>query len=286
MSALHLIRDGMSIAAQLAALLFITPIGVATAAEIRAPTPAVQAANASQPTVAASPNLRPLHLVDGAFDVRLLGPLAGMRVLQSLRNDSAQTIDLGTQLPPIASDVDTVSVHRDGRSIELLAGSSCGGDDDPNAGHAHAELDEIIADLMQLPPGQRATIEITATERLQPAGRAWRVELPATVVPVRAQALVVRQPESNYVVIVPPYDALGSATLTLRSTDSPSQQWTLGPTHPGLAYVIPVGDDQALRGLLAGAAELELRSAYAVHWTTLPIFPRDGRQPTLARSTP
>lgn len=284
MSVLHLIRDGVSTAAELAVLLFLTPIGDATAEPIRS-TPAAQVMDTKTRGNAAAPELRPLHLVDAAFGMRLLGPLADVRVVQSLRNDGERAIDLGSQLPSAASDADSVSIRRDGRSLDLLAGSSCGGDDDPNAGHVRAGIDEVIADLMQLPPGQRATIEITATEALQPAGLAWRIDLPATVVPIEAQALVVHQPDGNYLVVVPPHGARGSATVTLRPADSPAKQWDLGPAHSGAAYVIPIGDDRTLPGLAAGAAELELRSTHLVHWRTLPVSLRDGGHSTLARST-
>ncbi|HQR19922.1 MAG TPA: hypothetical protein PLE54_04320 [Burkholderiaceae bacterium] len=280
MSTLHLIRDGMSTAAELAALLFMAPIGTATAADLQGAVPAAQIAPAAEVAPPRPPALRPLHLVDGAFEMRLLGLLADLRVTQTVRNDTATTVDLGRHLPAASDGVDSVSVTRDGRSLELLDGG-CGNVDVPDTGHARPGADEVIAELMQLPPGQRATIDVVATETLRPAGHAWRVALPATVAPMRPQALLIDQPEGGYVVVIPP-TATGAATVTLRPADAPSRQYALGTVEAGSAYVIPVTAAEVTAQLAAGAVEIEVHADGAVLWTTLPIVGRDAGAAKLA----
>jgi hypothetical protein len=282
MTALSLLRDGISTAAELAALLFLAPIAAATAAESRALPPPAAVDGATAATRTAEAALRPLHLVEGAVEMRLLGLLADLRVVQTVHNQSAQPVDLGTRLLAAGDSVDSIAVVRDGYAIELLTGGDCGGEDEAQAGHARADVDERVAELTRLPPGQRATIAITSTETLQPAGQAWRVALPVTAAPIRAQALLVSEPQGHYVVVVPPADAVGSATVTLRPAGAPSQQVRFGPVDPGTAYVIPAASAQALAGLHAGAIELEIHGAREVQWTTLPIVPRRPGAATFA----
>jgi hypothetical protein len=274
MTALHLIRDGLSTAAELAALLFMAPIATAAAAESHSLPAVMPAATAEAPVRTAERTLRPLHLVDGAVEMRLLGLLADLRVVQTVHNAGAHPVDLGAQLRAAGDGVDSIAVVRDGHAVDVLNGGDCGGEDLPHGGHAHAEIDERIAELMQLPPGARATIEITTTETLQPAGPVWRVALPATVVPVRAQALLVSEPQGHYVVVVPPAGASGVVTLTLRPMGTPPLQLQFGPVDPGTAYVIPAGSAQALAGLHAGAIEMEVQGTRDVQWTTLSVLPR------------
>ena len=173
MSALHLMRDGMITAAELLALLLIAPVDAASAAENAlqpAATRTTAVRSAAPASTAATPAERRLHLVDAALEMRFLGLLADVRVVQTVRNDTAQTVDLGTHLPATEASVDSLSITRDGRSLALLGGTDCGGEDDPDAGHVSASEDEAIADLMQLPPGRQATVEVAATDTLQPAG--------------------------------------------------------------------------------------------------------------------
>lgn len=285
MTALNLLRDGLSTAAQLAALLFVAPIATAAAAESRALPPAATIERAEAPARAAATPLRPLHLVEGAVEMRLLGLLADLRVVQTVQNEGARPVDLGAHLRAAGDSVDSISVVRDRHAVDVLAVGDCSGEDEPHGGHARAEVDERIAELMQLPPGQRATIAITATETLQPAGPAWRVALPATAAPIRAQALLVSEPQGHYVLVVPPADLFGSVTVTLRPRAAPSQRLQFGTVDAGTAFVIPVGSAQALAGLLAGAIELEIHGQDAVHWTTLPVAPRGADAATFARVT-
>lgn len=288
MSALHLMRDGMITAAELLALLLIAPVGAAAAAESTLQPAATRTTTArpAVPTpVAKTPAERQLHLVDAALEMRFLGLLADVRVVQTVRNDTERTVDLGTHLPATEASVDSLSITRDGRSLALLGGADCGGDDDPDAGHVRASEDEAIADLMQLPPGRQATVEVAATDTLQPAGLAWSITLPATVAPIRAQALLVAQPNGGHVVVIPPAEATGVATITLRPASGPARSIGLGRVRAGVAYVVPLADAEALASLDEGAIELEVVSGHDVHWTTLAVASRQSGSTTLARAS-
>jgi hypothetical protein len=286
MSALHLMRDGMFAAAELLALLLVAPVGAAVAAE---PTlqPAAErttAARTGAPApIAEMPAKRRLHLVDATLEMRFLGLLADVRVVQTVRNDMDRTIDLATHLPATEASVDSLSITRDGRSMSLLGGADCGGDDDPDAGHVRASEDEAIADLMQLPPGRLATVEVAATDTLQPAGRAWSITLPATVAPIRAQALLLAPANGGHVVVIPPAHATGVATVTLRPASGRARSVELGRVRAGVAYVVPLADAEALASLAEGAIELEVVSGHEVHWTTLAVTSRQSGSTTLAR---
>jgi len=283
MSALHLIRDGMITAAELLALLLIAPVGPAAAAETTLQPAATRTAAARSGAPSPTAAERRLHLVDAALEMRFLGLLADVRVVQTVRNDTARTLDLGTHLPSTEASVDRLSITRDGRSLALLGGTDCGGDDDPDAGHVRASEDEAIADLMQLPPGRQATVEVAATDTLQPAGLAWSIYLPATVAPLRAQALLVSQANGGHVVVVPPADASGVATVTLRPASGPARSVELGRVRAGVAYVVPLADAHTLVSLAEGAIELEVVSGHDVYWTTLAVAPRQSGSTTLAR---
>jgi len=286
MSALHLMRDGMITAAELLALLLVAPVGAAAAAEttLQPAATRTKAARSGAPTpIAETTTERRLHLVDAALEMRFLGLLADVRVVQTVRNDTAQTLDLGTHLPATETSVDSLSITRDGRSLVLLGGADCGGDDDPDAGHVRASEDEAIADLMQLPPGRQATVEVAATDTLQPAGLAWSITLPATVAPIRAQALLVAQANGGHVVVIPPADATGLATVTLRPASGPARSVELGRVRAGVAYVVPLADAEALRPLAQGAIEFEVVSGPDAYWTTLAVTPRQSSSTTLAR---
>jgi hypothetical protein len=286
MSALHLMRDGMITAAELLALLLVAPVGAAAAAETTLQPAAARttAARSGAPTAIAEISAeRRLHLVDAALEMRFLGLLADVRVVQTVRNDTAQTLDLATHLPATEASVDSLSITRDGRSLALLGDADCGADDDPDAGHVRASEDEAMADLMQLPPGRQATVEVAATDTLQPAGLAWSIPLPATVVPVRAQALLVAQVNGGHVVVIPPADATGVATVTLRPASGPARSVELGRVRAGVAYVVPLADAAALASLAEGAIELEVVGGHDVHWTTLAVASRQSGSTTLAR---
>src|SRR5262245_36755569 len=135
MSTLQVVRDGAAVAAELLALLFTTP-AFATASE--PPSGAVEQ--------------RQLHAMQSAFDVRLLGWLAEVRIVQTVRNDDADRLDLASRLPLSDQRTETVAVSQHGRSVDLVHGDqiACGDegdDDDALEGHMQATLDEAIADL-------------------------------------------------------------------------------------------------------------------------------------------
>jgi hypothetical protein len=290
MSALHLIRGGASTAAELLALLFMAPLASATAAgtgpQMKAPAPAVAPADVATPAPAWLA-ARDLHVIGATLDVRLLGLLADVRVVQTVRNDASQAVDLAARLPATGETHERLSIARAGRSIELPAdpGAGCGGDEeDPHAGHVRMALDETLADLLHLPPGQRATIDVGTTTTLERLGGAHRFSLPATIAPLDAQALLVDQPAGAYLIIVAPANAEGIATLTLRPANGPGRHISLGHTTAGSAIVVPLADTDALIQLAHGAIELEFRNDHRVLWTTLPPRVRSDRAATLAHA--
>jgi hypothetical protein len=287
MSVLHLICDGTTTAAGLLALLFIAPVEPAGAAEPAwlpaaahgAPTPS----GASSSTLR-SPAEQRLHLVDAALEMRFLGLLADVRIVQTVRNDSAQAVDLGKHLPAADTRVDSLSVTRDGHTVDLLASAGCGGEHDSDSGRVRPSEDEFIAELMQLPAGRQATVKVSATENVWPAGSAWRVALPATVEWIRAQALLVARSTGGHVVVIPPADAVGTATVTLRPASGSSSTVELGRIEPGFAYVVPVVHAEALAQLGEGAIELEVVGAHDIRWMTLEVSPRPPGPAALIRA--
>jgi hypothetical protein len=289
MTALHLLRDGASAAAELIALLFMAPFGSATAAEA-APitTPAAVVATAEDAAPApAWLAARALHVTGAALDVRLLGMLADVRVVQTVRNDTVQSVDLAARLPASENGDGRLTIARAGRSIELPAdpGDDCGvDDDDPHAGHVRMALDESLADLLHLPPGQRATVDIGTTVALERQGGAYRFKLPATIDPLDAQALLVDQPIGATLIVVAPARVEGVAKLTLRPASGPARDIPLGYTTASNAIVVPLADSDALVQLAKGAIELEFRADNRVLWTTLPSTVRSAREATLARA--
>jgi hypothetical protein len=287
MPALQLIRDAASTAAELVALLLLTPIGPATAAEPHAASPASAAIVTRAAASDAGRNartLRDLHLTDAAVEVRLLGLLADVRVVQMVRNDTTTTIDLGDHLPALMQTTDRLSIMRDGRSTDLLgeAAVGCDGEDDPHAGRAQTAPDEALADLLRLLPGQRAMVEAAITETLEVAGSVYRIALPATLAPPSARALLVAHAAAGTVVIIPPADAEGALQLTLRPAAGPAREIRLEHAAPGTAYVIPLSDSGVLAQLAGGAIELELPGRQ-VRWMTLPIQQYDDASATVAR---
>jgi hypothetical protein len=275
MSAITLLTEAASTAAELAALLFVVTVSPASAAGASAASPAPSSVVARPSDVA-----RDLHFVDAALEMRLLGMLADVRIMQTVRNDSAQPVDLGSRLPAVGDATDQLTIARDGRCADLLGAATVhGGDDDPHAGRASAAEDEAIADLLQLPPGHWARVATVATEALQPSGGAYRVTLPATMAPLGAQALRVDEPRASALVVVPPTHADGRARLTLRYADGPARQVLLGHAAKSSAWVVPLDADR-LAQLVEGAVELEIRDAHTVHWLTLPV--RSGTGSTFA----
>jgi hypothetical protein len=288
MTALHLLRDGASAAAELIALLFMAPFATATAAESVPPTSTPVAVVATAKDAAPSPAwlaARELHVTGAALDVRLLGMLADVRVVQTVRNDASQSVDLAARLSPPDNGDGRLTIARAGRSIELPTepGDDCSvDDDDPHAGHVRMALDEALADLLHLPPGERTTVDIGTTATLERLGGAYRFNLPSTIAPLDAQALLVEQPAGATLIVVAPAKAAGVATLTLRPARGPAQDIPLGHTTAGSAIVVPLADADALVQLAQGAIEIEFRTDNRVLWSTLPSTVRSAA--TLARA--
>jgi hypothetical protein len=252
MTVLHLMIDGALAAAEMLALLFVP---AASAAE----PPATDTQAAIE---------RPVHLhrLSTALDVRLLGSLADVRVIQRLRNDGTTAADLAPHLPAADEQVDSLRVVRSAGSIDLLAGGDCG--DAPGSGHARLSDDEAIADALHLEPGADAVIEVIATHPLVRHAGAYQVALPLDVNAEAPRAILVDQGDSRFLLVVP-HRRASRTTLVLRPATVASQAFDLGRVDPRLALLIPLASRAQLDALAAGAIELELDDGATTHWMTL-----------------
>lgn len=269
MSAFQVVRDGATVAVELIALLFTAPqvVGASEAltrpAVVQVPPRAIETGDA-----------RRLHALHSALEVHLLGSLTDIGIVQTVRNDTADTLNLATDLPLADERTERLAVSRDGRAVDLLRTEhgGCGGENEsPHDGHMQATVDEAIADLLRLPPGQRATIAIEAIESLERHAGAYRFALPPTAMPIPAQSLLLVQRDGNALVVVPPYNADGQAVLTLRPATGETEQIALGRISRRLAFVVPL--HIAPEALLAGSVELEVVDSTSVTWTTLQAAP-------------
>jgi hypothetical protein len=251
MSALQLLQEGAAHAARAVALLFTVPL----------------AAQAAEPAP------RELTVVDRAFEVRVLGLTADLRVVQALRNDGATPLDLGARVAAAseAGALDRLALTRDGRTVDLLApDGGCGDVDEPAASRALTDLDESIADVMQLAPGDAAEVETAAATTLERAGAAWRTALPPTLAPLAAHARFAFADGPTLVVVAPaPWS--GEARLTLRPVGGPARVVELGPIAAAEAIVVPLTTAERPADVAAGAVELEVRHAAGTAWMTLPL---------------
>lgn len=280
MSALQVLIDGFLTAAELVALLFVSPVS----AMEQPRTERVSSALAIE-------RARDAHLLSSSFDVRLLGSLADVRVSQTFRNSGAETINLAGRLPSVDEHTDALRIHRKGRIVDLLQlGSGCGGDqsdDDEElqantAGRVQLAVDEAIADALQLAPGETASIELIATQSLSRAGTTYRLALPVHAA-VEPQALLVDQTDVRFLVVVPHRAARGTARLTLRPDRAAPETIELGVlSDPSIAYVVPLANRTALQALAAGAIELEIRTHNGIVWSTLPAHVRTDASVALA----
>lgn len=283
MSAMQVLIDGFITAAELAALLFVSPV---SAMEQRAE-PVSQSAQSIE-------RARELHLLSSSFEVRLLGSLADVRVSQQFRNDSSEVVNLAGHLPVVDENTDALRIHRKERVIDLLQiDSGCGSDEEGDdgdgieqqvnaAGHTQLAIDELIADALQLTPGEVASIELVATQLLARVGASYRLALPAQTA-VEPQALLVDQTDVRFLVVVPHRAARGTARLTLRPDGAAPEVIELGMlSEPSMAYVVPLADRAALQALAAGAIELETRTPDRIVWTTLPTHVRADASLALA----
>ena len=266
MSAWQLLSDGLMTAAELAALLFVAPVS------------AMEPRTQREISGAGIEQMRALHARSSSLDVRLLGSLADVRVVQHFRNDSAETVSLSGRLPTVDEHTDALRIHRKERVVDLLRlDAGCGGeyDDDEEqsatTGRAQLALDESIADALQLAPGDAASIESITTQLLTRAGAAYWLALPDRL-GVETQALLVDQGDVRFVVVVPHRRFQGTARLTLRPNGGASETIELGTlSKSSIAYVIPLANRAALAALAAGAIELETRTHEGIVWSTLPV---------------
>ena len=281
MSALQVLIDGFFTAAELVALLFVSPVSAMEQprTERTSSPPAIERA-------------RDAHLLSSSFDVRLLGSLADMRVSQHFRNSSTETINLAGRLPAVDQHTDALRIHRKGRIVDLLQlDSGCGGDEERDngeelqadtAGHVQLAVDESIADALQLAPGETASIELISTQSLSHTGTTYRLALPAHAA-LEPQALLVDQTDVRFLVVVPHRAARGTARLTLRPDRAAPETIELGVlSEPSIAYVVPLANRAALQALAAGAIELETRTHDGIVWSTLPARVRPDSSLALA----
>ena len=270
MSALQVLIDGFLTAAELVALLFVSPVSAMD-----------QPRTDRGPGAPAIERARDAHLLSSSFDVRLLGSLADVRVSQHYRNSGAETINLAGRLPSVDEHTDALLIHRKGRIVDLLRlDSGCGGDDESEElqastfGRLQLAVDESIADALQLAPGETASIELIATQSLARSGATYRLALPNDAA-VEPQALLVDQTDMRFLVVVPHRAARGTARLTLRPDRAAPETIELGVLNePSIAYVVPLANRAALQALAAGAIELETRTSDGIVWATLPAHVR------------
>jgi hypothetical protein len=269
MNALQLLTDGAGHAARAVALLLSLPL-------------AAQADPTARPPRA--PAAHELRVVDAVFEVRVLGRLADLRVVEALRNNGTAPLDLGAHLAAASEDaaIDSLALTRDGRTVDLLAPlGGCGDEESEQASRTVAALDESIADVTQLAPGEYAALDTVAHATLEPAGAAWRLPLPAMLAPLAAQARDASGPDGPALMIVTPNAAAGEGRLTLRPLGRAARSVELGTVVPGSALIVPLDDATTLADLSAGAVELEIADGSQVMWLTLPLV--TAARPTLAR---
>jgi len=287
MSALLVMLDVLLAAAELVALLFIPP------------------ALASEPGAVPVNRSAPADSFASSLEVRLAGTAVNVRVNQHFRNRGLSQINLSANLPPADEYTQALNIHRRERSVNLLhvdGGCSTepfdGASQGTGAGHARLQLDEMIADALQLNPGDTASIEVVARMPVQRVGKAFRFALPdgAAVPP---QSHLIDQSDAQFLLIVPHPEARGSARLILRPFyltgdaidsarhESASEVIELGELNATLsAYVIPLANRAQLEALEPGAIELEtLTGETSVH-ATLTLLVRTEPSPTLARLAP
>lgn len=287
MSALHVMMEGLLAAAELVALLFIPP---ALGSEID--TASARNRNASA------------HPFASSLQVRVAGAVADVRVNQHFRNRGSAQINLAAHLPQVDEYTAALSVHRPARSIDLMQiDTGCGSELDDEgalsaeAGHARLQLDEILADALQLNPGDDASIETVARMPVQRIGKAFRFALPenANVAP---QSVLIDQAGAHFLLIIPHPDVRGTARIVLRPFYFTSEAIDPAPEHSTFevielgelsatpsAYVIPLVDRAQLEALAAGAIELETQTSERTVHATLTLLLRTEASPTLARTT-
>jgi hypothetical protein len=260
MSVLHVIQQGLLTAAELAALLFIAPAA------------AVEAAPAARSAGAPIQDARAAHVASTAFDLSLLGTLAELRWIHTVENLGERPLDLAAWLPGADESIDALRITRGAHTVDLLAAvDGCGADVDERGDHATLERDEAIADALQLSRGEVARIEIGAVLVLEDRGRVYRAAAPAVPATLATYALSTVG-SAPILTVLTPAGAAGIGRLTLRPVEGPAEIIELGRIEAGTAmFIVPLDAQSNLAALARGAVELEVRSAEAVHWTTLAL---------------
>ncbi|MEP6608512.1 MAG: hypothetical protein ABJA83_07505 [Burkholderiaceae bacterium] len=288
MPALQVMIDGFIAAAELVALLFTTPAWAAEASDAQRPPMAASAESPLLPT-----------LVSSWIDLQIDGPMVDVRVSQVLRNDSEVAINLAPNLSITDESTEVLRIYHRDRSINLLQGA-CGDDDpaddelqSPTAGHAQLQFDELIADALQLSPGETVSIELVARQPITRTEKSYRLGLPKHA-PTQPQAILIDQKNGAFLVVIPHPISGATALLTLRPFYASGGAIGKGSAEPEgielgrsgaapVAFIVPLADRAALEALEAGAIELETRLNDQVIWSTLPVQTRTATR--LARGT-
>lgn len=299
MSAFHVIQQALLTAAELVALLFVTPALAAEAAlSHRAASTAVHEQHSARaPRLAIAPS------EGGRFELRLLGSLAELRWTHALENIGSEPIDLTAWLPDTDETIDALRITRGARSVDLLqAAGGCELDGDALLDHAVLEHDEAIADLLQLPHGETATIEVSAVRTVEGRGKVFRIAAPALPWAAASYTFVTGAAEPMLAVVLPAAAAPAHATLllTLRRAGAAAETFDLGEAGqfgvrtsgdraPGngltAVFIVPLGAHSDFADLAQGAVELEVRAAGTTHWVTLAPQAMDASAPVhIARS--
>lgn len=259
MTLLDLTLDGALAAAEMLALLLVTPAAAA-------PTAVDERAALERPVE--------LHRLSTTVDVRLLGSLADVRVAQHLRNAGTATADLGARLPAVDEHVDTLRVVRGGRAVDLLG--DVDGWDAANSGHVRLSSDEAIADALQLPPGAEAFVEVVSAQPLQGEAGVYRVALPIALDADAPRASLV-EGEGRWFLLVVAHRRATAATVVLRPTSGDARWVGVGALDPRNAVLIPLRSRIEMEDVAEGAVEIELIDGPTSHWSTVVAERTDGR---------
>jgi hypothetical protein len=249
---LQLMLDGALAAAELLALLFVSPATAQEPATLEVP-------------VALERPVQ-LHRLSTSVELRLLGALADVRVAQTDRNMSSTSADLARQLPAAEEHINGLRVVHGTHAVDLLPAGACG--DIPTAGHVRLSEDERAADALRFAPGADAAIEAIAAHPLAGTGRSYRVTLPLQVEVDATKATLVDEDDGFFLLLVP-HRAARQARLVLRPTSGAAETLHLGAIDARHAVLVPLPSRAYLDGLADGAIELELADGRETWWTTL-----------------
>ncbi|MFN7571100.1 MAG: hypothetical protein ACK5TK_06560, partial [Betaproteobacteria bacterium] len=119
----------------------------------------------------------------------------------------------------------------------------------------------------------RGLLVADGSARLQRAGHAYRIALPATAVPLPPQALIAEDGELAYLVVIPAREASGHVSVELRGSAEDAARIELGELAEDerIAFLIPLRDRAAAARVAQGAVEFEARGHGRSLWTTLPF---------------